>query len=125
MELARILNAFIMAAVLALIYYRRNWYFAEHAVVALYYLSFASLLDAVLWPLHIATGGLGSRVRGIVTLLLAVPYLWMMLRRVYKDPVCKTTLKTLFLYVTIIIATVLTTVMSLALATIHTLVTIK
>jgi hypothetical protein len=125
LELARVLNAFIMAGVLAAIYFRRQWYFAEHAVVALYFLSFASLLDVALWPVHIASGGLGSRVKGIVFLLLTVPYMWMMLRRVYKDTAWQTTFKALVLYLATQIGMVLTMVMSLILATAHTLMTIR
>src|SRR5258708_25158343 len=90
MEFARVLNAFIMAGILAVVYRKRKWYFAEHAVVALYFLSFASLLDVALWPVHVATGGLASHVKKIVSLLVVVPYMWIMLRRVYQDRVWKT-----------------------------------
>jgi Protein of unknown function (DUF3667) len=101
MEFVRIPEAFIMVGLLAAVYHRRQWYLAEHAVVALYFLSFACLLDLVLWPLHIATGGgLASNAKSIVFFLVAVPYMWMMLRRVYKDPPGKTTFKTLVVYVT-------------------------
>src|SRR5882724_846897 len=125
MELARILDAFIVSGILAVLYRRRKWYFAEHAVVALYFLSFTSLLNVALWPVHVATGGLASRAKNVVFLLLTVPYMWMMLRRVYQDRAGTTTLKTLLLFVATQISAVLTTAMSLILATIHTLITIR
>lgn len=120
MELARILNAFIMAGLLAALYYRRHWYFAEHAVTAFYFLSFASLLDVVLWPVYLATGGLASRVKGIVFLVIALPYMWSMLRRVYKDSAGKTAFKTILIYLGTQVGMAVTMVLSLVAAITHT-----
>ncbi len=119
MEFARVLDAFIVAGILAALYFRRKWYLAEHAVVALYYLSFVALLEVALWPVYIAAGGLGSHDKRDVLILISLPYMWFMLRRVYKNSAGKTTLKTLLLYLATYIGTGLTTAVSVVLTAIH------
>ncbi|MBZ5503878.1 MAG: DUF3667 domain-containing protein [Acidobacteriia bacterium] len=124
-EGSKILNALAMTCLLAVFYRRQKWYFGEHAVTALYFLSFTSLLTMVKWPLWLA---LGAPVQGpkaytlsVIFLMVALPYLWIMLRQLHGESKKKTAVKSVFIYGGTQVTIVLTTVISVVLAMLHTL----
>ncbi|HEX4602936.1 MAG TPA: DUF3667 domain-containing protein [Candidatus Angelobacter sp.] len=124
-EGSKILNALAMAWLLAVFYRKQNWYFGEHAVTALYFLSFTALLSMVRWPFWLALGapiqGARSTILLLVFLAVVLPYLWVTLRQLYGEDKWKTAVKSVLVYGGTQLAIVITTVISVALALVHTL----
>jgi predicted RNA-binding Zn-ribbon protein involved in translation (DUF1610 family) len=124
-EGSKILNALAMTWLLAVFYRKRKWYFGEHAVTALYFLSFTSLLTMVKWPFWLAVGapvrGAWADILSVIFLMIALPYLWITLRQLHGESKKKTAVKAVFIYGGTQVAIVLTTVISVVLAMLHTL----
>jgi hypothetical protein len=107
------------------VFYRsRKWYFGEHAVTALYFLSFTSLLSIVRWPFWLA---LGSPVQGarpyevtLVFFMIALPYLWATLRKLHGEGLWKTATKSALVYGGTQLTIIVTTILSFGLAILHT-----
>jgi len=101
-ERAEIINVLAMTCLLALLYRKQKWYFAEHAVTALYFLSFTFLLTIAKWPLWMAAGapirGVWANLLSLLFLAIALPYLWVTLRKLHGESKWKTTVKTLVAY---------------------------
>ena len=123
-EGSKILNALAMSCLLAAFYRNRKWYFGEHAVTALYFLSFTSLLSIVRWPFWLA---LGSPVQGatayavsLIFLLIALPYLWVTLRQLHGEGPWKTAAKSALVYGGTQLTIIVTTTLSFLLALVHT-----
>jgi predicted RNA-binding Zn-ribbon protein involved in translation (DUF1610 family) len=124
-EGSKILNALAMTWLLAAFYRKRKWYFGEHAVTALYFLSFTSLLTMVKWPFWLALGapvrGPGADILSVIFLMVALPYLWIALRQLHGESKKKTAVKAVFIYGGTQVTIILTTVISVVLAMLHTL----
>jgi hypothetical protein len=123
-EGSKILNALVMSCLLAAFYRSRKWYFGEHAVTALYFLSFTSLLSIVRWPFWLA---LGSPVQGarpfeilLVFLMVVLPYLWVTLRKLHGEGPWKTAAKSVLVYGGTQLTIIVTTTLSFGLAILHT-----
>jgi hypothetical protein len=117
-------NALLMACLLAIVYRKRKWYFGEHAVASLYFLSFALLLSILKWPFWIA---LGKPVQGVAVLslslvffLIALPYLWVTLRKLHGEGPWKTAAKSVLVYGGTQITFFVTPFLSIVLALLHT-----
>ncbi|HZD92811.1 MAG TPA: DUF3667 domain-containing protein, partial [Candidatus Sulfotelmatobacter sp.] len=124
-EVSQIFNVLMMAGLLAAVYSRRKWYFGEHAVTALYFLSFTFLLSMVKWPLWVAAGapiqGARSYLLALVFLVIAVPYLWLILRRLHGEGPWKTALKSVVVYGGTQFMIILGTTLSFIFAVVHTI----
>lgn len=123
-EGSKILNALVMACLLAAFYRSRHWYFGEHAVTALYFLSFTSLLSIVRWPFWLALGSpiQGGRAYGfsLVFFMITLPYLWATLRKLHGEGPWKTAAKSVLVYGGTQLAIIVTTILSFGLAILHT-----
>jgi hypothetical protein len=123
-EGSKILNALVMSCLLAAFYRNRKWYFGEHAVTALYFLSFTSLLSIVRWPFWLALGSpvQGARAYGVslVFLMIALPYLWATLRKLHGEGPWKTAAKSALVYGGTQLTIIVTTMLSFGLAILHT-----
>ncbi|HZI55512.1 MAG TPA: DUF3667 domain-containing protein [Verrucomicrobiae bacterium] len=124
-EGSKVLNALAMTCLLAICYRKRKWYFGEHAVTALYFLSFTSLLTMVKWPFWLALGapvrGAGADILSVIFLMIALPYLWTTLRQLHGESKKRTAVKSVFIYGGTQVAIIATTVISVVLAMLHTL----
>jgi hypothetical protein len=124
-EGSKILNALAMAWLLAVFYRKRKWYFGEHAVTALYFLTFTSLLTMVKWPFWLALGaptrGTWADILSVIFLMIALPYLWITLRQLHGESKKKTAVKAVFIYGGTQVTIILTTVISVVLAMLLTL----
>lgn len=123
-EGSKILNALIMACLLAIFYRKRKWYFGEHAVTSFYFLSFTLLLAMVKWPLWLALGapiqGATSYTLSIIFLAIALPYLWVTLRQLHGEGPWKTAAKSVLVYGGTQLTIIVTTILSFGLAVLHT-----
>jgi hypothetical protein len=93
------------------VFYRsRKWYFGEHAVTALYFLSFTSLLSIVRWPFWLALGSpvQGARAYEVSLVFLMITFPW------------KTATKSALVYGGTQLTIIVTTTLSFALAILHT-----
>ena len=119
-EGSKILNAVAMACLLAIVYRKRKWYFGEHAVTALYFLSFVFLLTILKWPFWLA---LGAPVQGIslVFFMIALPYLWVTLRKLHGEGPWKTAAKSVLVYGGTQLTLIVTPILSIGLAVLHTM----
>lgn len=123
-EWSNIVNALAMAWLLAVVYRKQKWYFGEHAVTALYFLSFTSLLTVVRWPFWIAAGtpmqGARAHIFSLIFLMIAVPYLWVTLRQLHGEGRWKTAAKSVLVYGGTQLTFVVTFMLSFFLAMLHT-----
>jgi hypothetical protein len=123
-EGSKILNALVMACLLAIFYRKQKWYFGEHAVTSFYFLSFTLLLSIVKWPFWIALGapiqGATAYTLSLIFLLVALPYLWVTLRQLHGEGPWKTAAKSALVYGGTQLTIIITTVLSFALAIVHT-----
>ena len=124
-EGSKILNALVMACLLAIFYRKRKWYFGEHAVTSFYFLSFTLLLSIVKWPFWIA---LGAPIQGVTVyalslafLLIALPYLWVTLRQLHGEGPWKTAAKSVLVYGGTQLTLIVTPILSIGLAVLHTM----
>lgn len=124
-EGSKILNALVMACLLAIFYHKRKWYFGEHAVTSFYFLSFTLLLTIVKWPFWLALGApiQGARAYGlsIIFLAIALPYLWVTLRQLHGEGPWKTAAKSVLVYGGTQLTIIVTTVLSIFFAVVHTI----
>jgi uncharacterized protein DUF3667 len=124
-EGSKIVNALVMACLLAIVYRKRKWYFGEHTVTSLYFLSFAFLLSIMKWPFWLALGSpvQGIAVRGIslVFFMIALPYLWVTLRKLHGEGPWKTAAKSALVYGGTQLTLIVTPLLSIALAVLHTM----
>jgi Protein of unknown function (DUF3667) len=124
-EASKIFNALVMACLLAIFYRKQKWYFGEHAVTSFYFLTFTLLLSIVKWPFWIALGapvqGPTAYILSLVFLLVALPYLWVTLRQLHGEGPWKTAGKTVLVYGGTQLTIIVTTILSFALAVLHTL----
>lgn len=124
-EGSKILNALVMAWLLAGLYHKQKWYFGEHAVTAFYFLSFTSLLSIVKWPFWLAAGapvkGRSAYFLSLIFFLVAMPYLWVMLRKLHGEGPWKTAAKAVVAYGGTQFTIVVTGSLSFVLAVLHTL----
>lgn len=123
-EGSKILNALVMACLLAIFYRKRKWYFGEHAVTSFYFLSFTLLLAIVKWPFWLALGApiqsTTAYVLSIISLAVAIPYLWVTLRQLHGEGPWKTAVKTVLVYGGTQLTIIITTSLSVLLAVVHT-----
>jgi predicted RNA-binding Zn-ribbon protein involved in translation (DUF1610 family) len=123
-EGSKVLDALAMACLLAAFYRSRKWYFGEHAVTSLYFLSFTSLLTIVRWPLWLAAGapvqGARAYALQLIFLMVALPYLWATLRQLHGQGPWKTAAKSVLVYGGTQLTIIVTTTLSFALAILHT-----
>lgn len=123
-EASKIFNALVMAGLLAIFYRKQKWYFGEHAVTSFYFLSFTLLLSIVKWPFWIALGapvqGARSYTLSLIFLLVALPYLWVTLRQLHGEGPWKTAAKSVLVYGGTQLTIIVTTILSFALAILHT-----
>jgi len=123
-ERGEIINVLAMTCLLAVLYRKQKWYFAEHAVTALYFLSFTFLLSIAKWPLWMAAGapihGIRANLLSLLFLAVALPYLWVTLRKLHGEGKWKTTIKTLVAYGGTQLAIIVTTTISVLLAFLQT-----
>jgi hypothetical protein len=123
-EGSKILNALVMACLLAIFYRKRKWYFGEHAVTSFYFLSFTLLLAMVKWPFWLALGapiqGATAYALSLVFLLIALPYLWVTLRQLHGEGPWKTAAKSVLVYGGTQLTIIVTTILSFGLAILHT-----
>lgn len=92
----------LTALLLKLAYLLTARRFVEHFVFSLHLFSFNYLLPVVTWPIYLLTGvGLSraSAVISAVSVLVGLAYSFLALRRVYRQPLGWTLLKTGLLYV--------------------------
>jgi hypothetical protein len=119
-----IVNPLIMAAILALLYRKQRRFFAEHTITALYFLSFTCVLEIIKWPFFVLLirelQGPKAKIESVIFFLIAFSYLWVTLRRVYEEPVGKTTIKSLVSYGVTQAGLILTTSVSFVIALIQT-----
>jgi hypothetical protein len=124
-EASQIFDALAMACLLAIFYRRQKWYFGEHAVTSFYFLSFTLLLSIVKWPFWIALGapiqGARSHTLSLIFLMIALPYLWVTLRKLHGEGPWKTAAKSALVYGGTQLTIVVTTLISFGLAVLHTL----
>lgn len=124
MSASEVVDALVMATLLALVYWTKKRYFAEHMITALYFLSFSFLLSPVTWVVWNAFGGRLAgplyAAKGAVVALVVLGYLWLSLRRVYHEGVWLTVLKTLIVLLGVEIAILIGNALSLVLALVHT-----
>ena len=123
-EASKILNALVMACLLAIAYRKRKWYFGEHAVTSFYFLSFTLLLSMVKWPFWVA---LGAPIQGAIAyslslafLLIALPYLWVTLRQLHGEGPWKAAAKSIVVYGGTQLTLIVTGALSFLLALVHT-----
>jgi hypothetical protein len=123
-EGSKILNALVMACLLAGLYGRQKWYFGEHAVTSLYFLSFTSLLSIVKWPFWLAAGaplqGRTAVAMSLVFFMIALPYLWVTLRQLHGEGPWKTAVKAIVAYGGTQLTIIVTGALSFMLALLHT-----
>ncbi|MGB8129635.1 MAG: DUF3667 domain-containing protein [Candidatus Angelobacter sp.] len=123
-EGSKILNALVMACLLAIFYRKRKWYFGEHAVTSFYFLSFTLLLNIVKWPFWIALGtplqGATAYTLSLIFFAIALPYLWVILRQLHGEGPWKTAAKSVLVYGGTQLTIIVTTVLSFLLAIVHT-----
>jgi hypothetical protein len=123
-EGSKILNALVMASLLAIFYRKRKWYFGEHAVTSFYFLSFTLLLAIVKWPFWLALGapiqGATAYILSIIFLAIALPYLWATLRQLHGEGPWKTAVKSVLVYGGTQLTIIVTTILSFLLAIVHT-----
>lgn len=123
-EGSKILNALVMAFLLAIFYRKRKWYFGEHAVTSFYFLSFTLLLTIVKWPFWLALGGpiqgATAYTLSLVFLAIALPYLWVTLRQLHGEGPWKTAVKSVLVYGGTQLTIIVTTILSFVLAIVHT-----
>jgi len=124
-EGSKILNALVMAGLLAIFYRKQKWYFGEHAVTSFYFLSFTLLLSMVKWPFWIALGapvqGASAYILSIIFLSIALPYLWVTLRQLHGEGPWKTAAKSALVYGGTQLTIIVTTILSFGLAVLHTI----
>ena len=123
-EGSKILNALVMASLLALFYRKQKWYFGEHAVTSFYFLSFTLLLSIVKWPIWLAAGAPIQDARAyalaLIFFMIALPYLWATLRQLHGEGPWKTATKSVLVYGGTQLTIIVTTTLSVALAILHT-----
>lgn len=123
-EASKILNALVMAGLLAIFYRKQKWYFGEHAVTSFYFLSFTLLLTMVKWPLWLALGApvqsASAYILSLIFLLIALPYLWVTLRQLHGEGPWKTAAKSVLVYGGTQLTIIVTTILSFGLAVLHT-----
>ena len=123
-EGSKILNALVMASLLAIFYRKRKWYFGEHAVTSFYFLSFTLLLSIVKWPFWLALGaplqGATAYTLSLIFLAIALPYLWVTLRHLHGEGPWKTAAKSVLVYGGTQLTIIVTTVLSFLLTIVHT-----
>jgi hypothetical protein len=123
-EGSKILNALVMACLLAIFYRKRKWYFGEHVVTSFYFLSFTLLLTIVKWPFWLALGapiqGATAYTLSLIFLAIALPYLWVTLRQLHGEGPWKTAAKSVLVYGGTQLTIIVTTTLSFLLAVIHT-----
>ncbi|HEY2168109.1 MAG TPA: DUF3667 domain-containing protein [Candidatus Angelobacter sp.] len=123
-EGSKILNALVMACLLAIFYRKRKWYFGEHAVTSFYFLSFTLLLAIVKWPFWLALGAplqsATAYTLSFIFFAIALPYLWATLRQLHGEGPWKTAAKSVLVYGGTQLTIIVTTILSFALAILHT-----
>lgn len=123
-EGSKILNALVMAGLLAIFYSKRKWYFGEHAVTSFYFLSFTLLLSIVKWPFWLALGApiqsATAYTLSLIFVAIALPYLWVTLRQLHGEGPWKTAAKTVLVYGGTQLTIIVTTALSFLLAVVHT-----
>jgi predicted RNA-binding Zn-ribbon protein involved in translation (DUF1610 family) len=123
-EASKIFNALVMASLLAIFYRKQKWYFGEHAVTSFYFLSFTLLLSMVKWPIWLAAGAPIQGVRAyaltLIFFMIALPYLWATLRQLHGEGPWKTAAKSVLVYGGTQLTIIVTTILSVALAILHT-----
>jgi predicted RNA-binding Zn-ribbon protein involved in translation (DUF1610 family) len=123
-EVSKIFDALVMACLLAIFYRKQKWYFGEHAVTSFYFLSFTLLLSMVKWPFWIALGapiqGAAPYILLLIFLLVALPYLWVTLRKLHGEGPWKTAAKSVLVYGGTQLTIIVTTILSFGLAILHT-----
>ena len=124
-EGSKILNALVMACLLAIFYRKRKWYFGEHAVTSFYFLSFTLLLSMVKWPFWVVLGapvqGATAYMLSLIFVSIALPYLWITLKQLHGEGPWKTAAKSIFVYGGTQLTIIVTTMLSFGLAIVHTL----
>src|SRR6202035_2910941 len=105
---AQLFSVLAMAAVLALMF--RGRYFVEHLVFSLHFLSFLRLAAVIMAPAITVTSLLSARgaLTVLVMALIAIPYLFISMRRVYEQGPVKTFFKALVCFVITRLVTILT-----------------
>ncbi|HEX8154480.1 MAG TPA: DUF3667 domain-containing protein [Thermoanaerobaculia bacterium] len=92
MSLLQLFNILLLAAVLKVLFFRR--YYVEHLVYSAHYLSFAYLFGLMWWPLYLVFGFKPVQVWGsVVSMAVAVAYLYVATRRFYGDSKVKSAVK--------------------------------
>jgi predicted RNA-binding Zn-ribbon protein involved in translation (DUF1610 family) len=123
-EVSKIFDALVMACLLAIFYRKQKWYFGEHAVTSFYFLSFTLLLTMVKWPLWLALGApvqsASAYILSLIFLLIALPYLWVTLRKLHGEGPWKTAAKSVLVYGGTQLTIIVTTILSFGLAILHT-----
>ena len=123
-EASKILNALVMACLLAIFYRKRKWYFGEHAVTSVYFLSFTLLLSIVKWPFWVALGapvqGVTAYMLSLIFVLIALPYLWVTLKQLHGEGPWKTAAKSIVVYGGTQLTIIVTGALSFLLALVHT-----
>lgn len=98
---SEIIYPLVLGIFLSLVYLGQRRYYAEHLIFALAFLSFAYLIQILLWPVYAIVGVKLSVAYFLITipvLLGSMIYLGLALRRVYQESWMRTVLKTIFLY---------------------------
>ncbi len=124
MSASEIVEALVLAGALALLYLRQRRYFAEHLIVALYFLSFVFIVRTATWILYTSFGppieDPKSTIMTVLIFAFVFPYLFLSLRRAYKEKSAATWLKSAVAYFLMQVAISLGTGLSLGMALLHT-----
>jgi Protein of unknown function (DUF3667) len=106
-------NVLGMAAILLLMYRKR--YFVEHVVIAFHYLAFLYLCSILSWPLDAIVGsGWKHLVISLLKLAVWIWYLFLALRRVYRQKAAITWVKAIVTYAWVQLVLILTPIVTLA-----------
>jgi hypothetical protein len=97
----QITNVIFFALLLQITYLFSGRYFVEHLIFSLHFLSFSFLSTVILWPAYILVGvkpTTASLLLSLFITLIGIIYLFVALRRVYRQSMVMTLMKTALLY---------------------------
>lgn len=109
-------NVLVLAGILAVLYHKR--YFVEHLVFAFHFMSFDYLTGALLRPLvsRLPVGGWPTVLSSIAVNLAFLVYMFLALRRVYRQGSGLTLIKALPAYVLTAVIVIVTQLVTLVVA---------
>jgi len=124
MSLSSMLSILSVALVLKLLYVRHRRYLTEHLVFSTHYMCFTYVVSLLMWPVYLMLGirqNLANQIIVVVMFVVACFYIYHALRRVYGQSGPKTLVKSVAVWATTFITSMILMAGSLIAAVLHVL----